>query len=106
MSTEPVFRNVVIETFNRRFLTQNGVPTLAVSVRAVAPCGCCCFMGRRIDNGEVATGASACSPEHHPVIDDFQEKFRASLDNPTDRLLIDVIAEILESSWVAYGSMV
>lgn len=71
------------------------MPTLLIHHRASLDCGCGVFVGRRLDNGEAATGAEYCAETHRPLIERFNESMRASLMAVTDRQLIDIVAQML-----------
>lgn len=70
-------------------------PGVVGKERAVAPCGCTCYCGRRTDNKEVASVAIACSDEHEASMDTFNKGLHDSLATPEDRPLAEVADEIL-----------
>lgn len=66
-------------------------------VRAVAPCGCVVFVGRREDDGVGASVARPCSEPHKELMEDFQTRMRKSLEEePSPRPYVEVADEILE----------
>jgi hypothetical protein len=76
-------------------------PAVVGTDRAVLPCGCYVVVGHRIDTHELSTASVPCSPEHRKsVMARFQVALLESLkpENLTDRDLIDVVDELLESS--------
>lgn len=74
-----------------------GNPWIIGKLRAEAPCGCTVWMGVRGDNKdkEVATSADPCRDEHKGLMEAFNTRMAASLRNPTDRPLIEVIDDML-----------
>lgn len=74
-------------------------PEIFGEVRSEAPCGCSVVVGRRQDNDEVAVGGLWCKIEHRPLVDRFGVLMAESLLNPTDRLLIDVVDELLQQAY-------
>jgi hypothetical protein len=72
-----------------------GPPMVRANERAIVPCGCAAYVGVRLDNGEMFLGATACSAEHEPKVGQFLAAYHESLDNPTDRLAVEVADEIL-----------
>lgn len=71
------------------------LPALLGRYRAMLGCGCGCYVGLRVDNHETATATVACSVAHEPMMQRFDANLIASLAEPQDRLLIDVVAELL-----------
>lgn len=82
-------------TPDTKVIQSPGYPTLLCRWRAFLDCGCCVWVGIRADNQEAATGALHCSEDHRGLIERFQESMNASLLAPTDRPLIDVVAQML-----------
>jgi hypothetical protein len=71
-------------------------PAIVVTQRVSTECGCSVFIGKRFDNFEVSTIASACSPEHDTLVRRFNDLLLWSLaDGGNDRLLADVVDELL-----------
>lgn len=66
---------------------------------ARAACGCQVFVGRRTDNGEVATVAWPCGNAHRKtVMVRFNETMKGTLPSESTEPLIDVVARILMES--------
>ena len=80
-----------------------GFPTLLVNeVVVLERCGCTVFIGARIDTEEVATAAAACTKEHDALILEFNKRLKESLDDPQERLLGEVIEEVLHETEKAF----
>lgn len=73
-------------------------PAILSNERAVLDCGCMAIVGYRLDNGESAMAAIACSPEHHELIERYYRLLVTSLDAPTDRPLVEVCDELLAAA--------
>jgi hypothetical protein len=84
-------------TPHTKVLTAPGSPTLLARWRVSLGCGCCVWVGIRADDGEAATGACACQESHRTLMRRFNDRMRAGLEHPSDRQLVDVVAETLES---------
>lgn len=85
----------MIDRFPPKMLIQPPNPVLMVSERARLECGCSIYVGLRVDNWEVATGAVACTDEHAPLVNRANVLLFDSLEHPTDRPLVDVCEEFL-----------
>lgn len=72
-----------------------GPPPVVANTRAVAPCGCAVYVGKRLDNQEPFIGATACSDRHHGRMGDFLEAFKESLDRPEPTPAVEVADELL-----------
>lgn len=73
-------------------------PMLGVVERAFIECGCEVWVGKRLDNMEVATTAGPCSPEHMPLVLRFNELMLESLESPSSADLVDVCELLLEKA--------
>lgn len=78
-------------------------PMISVQARAFLPCGCSMVVGHRLDTLEVATGAIACSCEHHHLVNHATLLLRSSLVEPADRSLVEVCDELLGQAAQAHG---
>lgn len=83
------------DTRETKVLRGRGCPTLLCRWKAEAACGCTLWVGIRLDNQEAATAAVPCRPGHRRLMERFNLLMGDSLVNPTDRPLIDVVAELL-----------
>lgn len=74
-----------------------GPPPFSARERAVVDCGCCVYVGLRMDTdpAELAANAVLCCPPHRPMLQRFAVDLTATLANGTDRLLIGVVDEVL-----------
>lgn len=75
-----------------------GKPLLLVNCCASLPCGCACYVGRRVDNQEAATGCMSCSPIHSGLIEHFNLLLMESLAEPLEVSLVDVCARLLDEA--------
>lgn len=67
----------------------------------VATCDCKVVVGIRIDTQEQATVCCPCEqPAHLQLISRVNDLLRASLAHPTDRLLGEVICEMVDKVYV------
>lgn len=67
--------------------------------RAVLPCGCCIYVGRRGLEGVVGTAAQPCSAEHEVVTDRSSGLLREALNRPSSkRLLVDTCRDVLSAA--------
>lgn len=80
-----------------------GDPVLVSKERATLPCGCAVYVGLRVDTKEVATAAIPCKSDHRVLMEQFNSDLAKSLENPTDRLLVEVVNELLESIFELQG---
>jgi len=87
-----------VKHFPTRALCRAGMPTLLTKSRATLACGCCCYVGTRLDNYEAATVVIPCSERHHPLARRFNALLVNSLEHPTDRPLVEVVAVLLSAS--------
>lgn len=85
-------------------LAYPGQPTLVVAGRVTLPCGCAVWIGWRLDNHEVATAAAPHSDDHVEMMIEYNKQFQESLENPTDRPLVDVVSEYLQKVWDEVGT--
>jgi hypothetical protein len=74
-----------------------------VNGRVYLDCGCCAWIGVRVDNHEAATAIGSCSPEHRYVVEHFHMLLLESLAEPTGEDLIVVADRLLESTARFYG---
>lgn len=72
-----------------------GPPPLLSAEQAVLECGCMVPVGRRMDTGEVAVTAISCCDAHVPHLMRLQGFLIASLENPTDLPVMDVVVDLL-----------
>lgn len=72
------------------------VEGITTNTAAQLPCGCTIFVGIRNANRQVATGSSACSARHMGLMNRANVMLLDSLKKPSDRLLVEVCAEILD----------
>lgn len=84
----------MIEITTPKIASTCGVRVLS-AVRAVLPCGCAAYVGERLDDGEGAVAALACSDEHHALMTTFMALIRASLETPLPVPLVEVCDEML-----------
>jgi hypothetical protein len=93
--------NVTVKDYTpeTKVLTQFGKPTLLARWRVALPCGCEVWIGIRADNQEAATGTIACGGAHWPLVDRFNQSLHASCLVPTDRPLVDVVAQLLGDAY-------
>lgn len=75
-----------------------GEPTLLCRWCASLPCGCCVWVGIRFDNQEAATAVVPHSALHKPLAHRFNGLLAVSTLKPSDRDLIDVVAELLKQA--------
>lgn len=80
-----------------KVLKQTGLPTLLCRWRVSLECGCGVLIGLRADNREAAVGAVPHAEEHRPLMATFNELMRKGLEHPSDRQLVDVVADTLRS---------
>lgn len=73
-----------------------GEPMVVGKEFVEVPCGCRVCIGLRMDTREIATVATPCGEEHNQLMTEFQLRMKESLVEPQDRLLVDVIEEMLE----------
>jgi hypothetical protein len=89
----PVVEDFTPET---KILAHPGQPTLLCRRRVTLPsCRCAVWIGIRADNQEAATAAVSCSDLHVGLMTTFNESMVKSLENPTNRDLVDVVQELL-----------
>lgn len=79
-------------------LSAPGGPVVVSKERVVLPCGCCAYAGLRVDTREVCLVATECEPEHRVMRDRFYDLMKESLENPTNRRLIDVAQELFDKA--------
>jgi hypothetical protein len=92
----------VVQRFpNIKTLSAPGRPTILFTKRAILPCGCFVACGQRQDNGEAASGECPCSQAHLPLMVRFHRALVASLEQPQDRLLVEVCDELLEQTFAS-----
>ena len=91
---------IIIEEFEPQVLESAGgeTPTIITKERALAVCGCCVFVGIRLDNHEVAVVSAACVQEHMPMMTHFQMLMQLSTADPQDRLAVEVAADLLQKT--------
>jgi hypothetical protein len=73
-------------------------PIIVSIEQATLPCGCTIVPGKRLDNQEVAMASCPCTPAHNELMTLFNAAFALTLDNPTDRPLMDVVVEVLDQT--------
>lgn len=73
-----------------------GTPPVVGNLVAKAPCGCRVVLGSRLDTYDTTTVANPCSDIHDAMMDRFNERLKASLENPTGLPLIEVLDEMLQ----------
>jgi hypothetical protein len=89
----------MIERRGTPVILDDGVrPTVAAAWRAMLGCGCAIYVGRRVDNDEVATGAVPCSSEHRRLVNHATLLMRESLTEPSDELLVEVADRLLSEA--------
>jgi hypothetical protein len=81
-----------------KFILNPPNPSFGVNERAYLECGCQVFVGRRLDNYEVATMAASCSPTHDQLVNHFQMLLAESTVDPSDEPLVDVCERLLEQA--------
>lgn len=72
-----------------------GPPAAVGRERAVAPCGCAVYVGKRLDNREPMIAATSCSDVHTGTMRDFLVAFEESLNRPEARPAAEVADEML-----------
>jgi hypothetical protein len=79
---------------------------MLVQTRARLDCGCCCFVGIRLDTNEVASATGACSVAHEQLVTHFNPLLRESPAEPDARPLVEVCDELLGQAkqYVAGGA--
>lgn len=80
----------------------NGGPTLLAQSRAYVECGCSVFVGTWLHNHEPGVGAAMCS-EHADLAQAVNEAYLKTLDDPTDRLAVEVAEEVLTTVALSRG---
>lgn len=73
------FPKVALIPAGRDFSDEGNPVVVLGKERAVIDCGCCCWVGIRTDNTEAASVAFACSTEHLPQMELFQQKIKDTL---------------------------
>jgi hypothetical protein len=69
-------------------------PGISASIRAVVSCGCMVLVGIRLDNGEHATSARACTDRHQPLVEEVTRRQIATIDDPaTGALPVSQVAD-------------
>ncbi len=88
-----------IERFDRdegKVVAATNQPTIVSWERVYLVCGCCCWVGFRIDTLEPATASTNCSPKHREMMESFLDLFRKSLDDPQPCPAVEIALELLE----------
>lgn len=83
-------------------LSHPGHPKLLLKERVALDCGCCFWIGKRLDNGELATGAESCTDAHKSLMDEAHQQFSATLPSTSERPLADVLSELLDQAEESY----
>lgn len=73
----------------------DGFPAIVSVEHSILDCGCMAVVGARIDNQETSVAAIPCSDAHAPMMRRFYDRMAESLDHPQDRLLIDVVDDLM-----------
>lgn len=82
---------VALPSAERHYVTANQ--------RARLSCGCAVYIGRRVDNGDVATVAWPCSNAHRKTIAvRFNDAMKDTLPSESTEPLIDVVARVLQEA--------
>lgn len=81
-----------------KLLISPPAPLMGVKERAVLGCGCCVWVGMRLDKMEAATCAGACGRAHDQLIAHFNLLLAESTVEPTDEELVVVCERLLNQA--------
>lgn len=86
-----------------RAWTFPGPPMMLSKERARIDCGCCVYITMRVDNREAGSNTSSCSPEHRPMLEEFNDRWKKSIEEaPQPRPAVEVAEEMLMEVAASY----